>query len=443
MRKLHFTLLALVMALTLSACQALQPNAGGNGTLKASGTISARDVKIAPEIGGVVAEVTVEEGQMVQAGDVLFRLDNALLQAQRSQARAGVETARAAQRTAEAGRETAQAQYELALHAARLQEQPIRASAWITSPVKAFALPPWYFAKHEVIAAAQAEADAARKALEAEQASLDKLLAGTASGKVGAAEKRLLEAQAAYLAIQAVLNQANAAQDNAALQESARQLFAAAETELNAAQSDYTRLLSTTTAADMREARARGTVARARYETALDRLNQLLTGDQSWQVSAAEAGVQQARAAVDQAKAAFAQAEAALKTVEVQLDKTVVRAPTAGTITARNLEPGEAVAPGSTVLVIGQLEAVNLTVYVPEDRYGSVQLGQKVNVTVDSFSGQTFAGTVVHIADQAEFTPRNVQTVDGRRSTVYAVKVKLPNPDRKLKPGMPADVIFR
>jgi len=50
--------------------------------------------------------------------------------------------------------------------------------------------------------------------------------------------------------------------------------------------------------------------------------------------------------------------------------------------------------------------------------------------------------TVVHIADEAEFTPRNVQTVEGRRATVYAVKLDVPNPESKLKPGMPADVTF-
>jgi len=63
-------------------------------------------------------------------------------------------------------------------------------------------------------------------------------------------------------------------------------------------------------------------------------------------------------------------------------------------------------------------------------------------VTVDSHPGVVFAATVVHIADEAEFTPRNVQTVEGRRATVYAVKLDVPNPDGQLKPGMPADVTF-
>ena len=61
---------------------------------------------------------------------------------------------------------------------------------------------------------------------------------------------------------------------------------------------------------------------------------------------------------------------------------------------------------------------------------------------VDSYPGVAFTGTVVHIADQAEFTPRNVQTAEGRSTTVYAIKLDVPNPEGKLKPGMPADVSF-
>jgi HlyD family secretion protein len=69
-------------------------------------------------------------------------------------------------------------------------------------------------------------------------------------------------------------------------------------------------------------------------------------------------------------------------------------------------------------------------------------MGQQAEVTVDSFSGVTFAAEVIHIADQAEFTPRNVQTVEGRSSTVYAIKLKVTNSEGKLKIGMPADVVF-
>ncbi|MGB3906159.1 MAG: secretion protein HlyD, partial [Anaerolineae bacterium] len=60
-------------------------------------------------------------------------------------------------------------------------------------------------------------------------------------------------------------------------------------------------------------------------------------------------------------------------------------------------------------------------------------------VQVDSFPERSFDGDVVHIASRAEFTPKNVQTREERVSTVFAVKIQIPNPDHALKPGMPAD----
>ncbi|MBZ0301661.1 MAG: efflux RND transporter periplasmic adaptor subunit [Anaerolineae bacterium] len=119
-----------------------------------------------------------------------------------------------------------------------------------------------------------------------------------------------------------------------------------------------------------------------------------------------------------------------------------VTSPIEGTVLERLVEPGEITAPGNTLMVVADLSALTLTVYVPEDRYGQVFLGQTYAVKVDSFPDQTFSGTVRHIADHAEFTPRNVQTVEGRKSTVFAIKLALAPSRGRLKPGMPADVNF-
>ena len=98
--------------------------------------------------------------------------------------------------------------------------------------------------------------------------------------------------------------------------------------------------------------------------------------------------------------------------------------------------------PATTLLTLGELDRVTLTVYVPEDQLGQVNIGQKVAVHVDSFPGRTFEGSVVAIADQAEFTPRNVQTQKERVNTVFAVDVRIPNSDHALKPGLPADAVI-
>jgi HlyD family secretion protein len=108
----------------------------------------------------------------------------------------------------------------------------------------------------------------------------------------------------------------------------------------------------------------------------------------------------------------------------------------------RNAQPGSVLNAGATLLTLTRLDELTITVYVPEDRVGEVSLGQAAEVVVDSFTGVTFQATVIYISDQAEFTPRNVQTVAGRKNTVFAVKLTLKDTSGRLKPGMPADVTF-
>jgi HlyD family secretion protein len=108
----------------------------------------------------------------------------------------------------------------------------------------------------------------------------------------------------------------------------------------------------------------------------------------------------------------------------------------------RAIESGEMALPGAALLTIGETSQLYMTVYIPENRYGEITLGQAVRVRVDSFPDQTFTAKVTRIADRAEFTPRNVQTAESRATTVFAVKLAVDNAGGKLKTGMPADVFF-
>lgn len=119
-----------------------------------------------------------------------------------------------------------------------------------------------------------------------------------------------------------------------------------------------------------------------------------------------------------------------------------VRSSLDGVVLERLVEPEEMANPGSTVMVIAPLNALTVKVYLPEDRYGQVSLGESYPLTVDSFPNEIFYGTVSYISDKAEFTPRNVQTTDSRKTTVYAITLNLDPTGGKLKPGMPADVHF-
>lgn len=117
-----------------------------------------------------------------------------------------------------------------------------------------------------------------------------------------------------------------------------------------------------------------------------------------------------------------------------------IQSPLDGVVIYRSVEPGEFAAPGAPLLTVGDLDRLNVTVYVPEDRYGQILLGTTYPVSVDSYPSEVFTGTVTNIAARAEFTPRNVQTVDNRRTTVFAIRLALAPSGGKLKPGMPADV---
>jgi len=119
-----------------------------------------------------------------------------------------------------------------------------------------------------------------------------------------------------------------------------------------------------------------------------------------------------------------------------------ITAPIDGVVLERLVEPGEITSPGSVLLILSNIDALTLTVYVPEDRYGQIFLGQECEVFVDSYPGEAFPARVSLIASQAEFTPRNVQTSQGRKLTVFAIRLTLPPSGGRLKPGMPADVRF-
>jgi len=134
---------------------------------------------------------------------------------------------------------------------------------------------------------------------------------------------------------------------------------------------------------------------------------------------------------------------AGAKSSQASSSNEKIVSPLDGVVLEVLFQPGETATPGANLVVVSNLDALTLTVYVPEDRYGKIVLGQVYPVTADSFPGQTFNGTVGFISDQAEFTPRNVQTTDSRKATVFAIKLDLDPSGGLLKPGMPADVHFQ
>jgi len=113
-------------------------------------------------------------------------------------------------------------------------------------------------------------------------------------------------------------------------------------------------------------------------------------------------------------------------------------APSDGTITLKSVEAGELLAIGNNIVRITQMDPVKLVIYVAEPDLARLHVGQKATVTIDG-TERSFEGSIVFISPVAEFTPKNVQTKDERTKLVFAVKILIPNAQRILKPGMPAD----
>lgn len=414
-----------------------------NGALTASGSIESTIVNVAPEIAGRVVEVLAEEGQPVRADDPLLRLDDSLLQSEKQTAQSALDSANAAVHTAEVTLEAAQLQYDLTLSNALAQEKATRLAIWKDSKPAQFDQPVWYFSKEERIQAAQAEVDAKKVALDEALESLDDISQRAGSSDFLKVETNLVQMRLAFENAQAVFDATNGASDSQDLRDAAQIILDEAEIDLEDAQKDYDDALTTEGAIDVLEARAEVVIAREVHDRAMDNLRALQTGADSPQVQAAAKAVEQAQAAFEQAKTNVASAQSRLNQIDTQLKKITVYAPMGGVVVTRNVEPGEFVQPGTVAFAMANLNELTITVYVPEDQYGNIALGQEASVTVDSFPAETFDAVVIHIADQAEFTPRNVQTVEGRSSTVYAIKLKVTNTEGKLKIGMPADVEFK
>ena len=421
--------------------RSLQPT--DTGQLKASGTIESVTVNISPEMAGKVKEALVTEGQSVKTGDPLLSLDDSLLAAQRAVASAQVDSANAALNTAQAAYATAQQQYDMSLANALAAEKATRLSVWKDTKPTEFNLPVWYFSKEERVQAAQAEVDSASEALKDELQKLDDIQSRAGSSQFLQVEATLAQARLAFQNAQDVFDATNGASDSQDLRDAAQIVLDDAELALEDAQTEYNDALTTDGATDVLEARAHAVIAQEIYDNALDNLRALQTGADSQQVTVADKTLDQSKAALDQAQAAVKTAEANLALLDAQMKKITVFASMDGTILTRNVEPGEFIQPGAIALTMANLNDLTITVYVPEDQYGKISIGQKAAVTVDSFAGETFDAEVIHIADQAEFTPRNVQTVEGRSGTVYAIKLRVTDSEGKLKLGMPADVVFK
>jgi HlyD family secretion protein len=356
--------------------------------IEASGTIETTEVDVSFQVAGKVQERLVQEGDRVVRGQIVARLDLQPLQESLERARAQLEAAK------------------LALHQAQ------DSLSWSRRTV-------------------EEQERAARAAVESNQARYQEVKSGPRAQEILQVEAALAAAEATY-----------------------------AKTKLDVERARELVRKNVYSQAALDAAEAAFTGAKSQRESAQQALNLAREGSRKEEIESAEAQLRQARAALAQATSNWMQVkirekdlaaaearvqelQAAYNIVNINLEYGELRAPINGWVLQKNIEAGEVVNIGTPVVTLGNIEDLWMNVYVGEAAVGKLCLEDPVEIKVDAHPNQVFSGNIIFISQEAEFTPKNIQTKDERTKLVYRVKVSIRNKEQKLKPGMPADAVLQ
>ena len=169
-------------------------------------------------------------------------------------------------------------------------------------------------------------------------------------------------------------------------------------------------------------------LAKSQVNAATENLKKLKNYARPEEITQAEANVQKAVAAVDLLKK--------------NIRDCYVTSPINGFIVNKYVEVGETATMLTSLFEVSDLNPVKLDIYIPEEDLGKIKLGQKADVSTDTYKNKVYGGKVIYISPEAEFTPKNIQTKDERTKLVFKVKIQVSNPNFELKAGTPADAVI-
>jgi HlyD family secretion protein len=349
-----------------------------------SGNIELTEVNIAFKTAGRLIERTVDEGDSVKRGQVIARLDRDQLLAQRQREQAGLQSAES--QLAQAG---ASLDWEKANMAADLEQR------------------------------------------HADVASNDARLAELNNG---ARPQEKLQAKAAVDSAQSEYERAKRDWDrgqtlyknddiSTAQYDQYRNRFESAEAALKNAQESQALVLAGPRVEVI--AAAKGQAERARGGLKMAEANTIEVRRRQEQITTQHAEIARSRASI--------------ALIDSQLADTIVASPVDGVVLVKAADVGEVLAPGASILTVGDIDHPWLRGYVNETDLAKVKLGSIAKVKTDSYPGKTYNGRVTFIASEAEFTPKQIQTQQERVKLVYRIKIELDNPNHELKSNMPAD----
>lgn len=192
-------------------------------------------------------------------------------------------------------------------------------------------------------------------------------------------------------------------------------------------------------------AEANWKVAAAQQQTAQHKLDELQRGYRPEEIASAEARYHQVQAILEKIERGnrredVALAEAAFAYDQARYRERQVTSPASAIVEVLDVRPGDLVAPNTSVATLLERDQIYVRIYIPETEIGRVRIGEKAEVSVDSFPNQLFTGVVEQINQQAEFLPRNVQTREERVHQVFGIKLRIDDPSGRVLAGMAADV---
>lgn len=395
-----------------------QPVRTNQGRITAEGIIEPQQyAALAFQSGGEVAEILVQEGELVESGAILIRLDTADLDLAVTQAEARLRLAQANLAAAEAGLLAATAvleTVEIGIEAARVQLE-LAASTPLTVEIAIL---------ESQIAVANARINQAA-------GQRDVVLDGPTAAQIQAAEAELAAAIAARRPIQEAYSQIQRLEITGDQEERLRVQYNATVARVNAAEARVNELRAGPVAGNRQAAVAGVQVAIAQREAAQAELDLLLAGSKPEQITLAEIGIEQAEAvrdeallavsqaetAVTQASAAVTQAEIALASTQNARDRLILTAPFDGRIGRVDVEVGEVAAPNLPLLTLADSSSwLVKTTDLTELDVVALTAGQPSTVRVDAVPNESIAGTVTDIALVAGLT---------RGDVVYEVTIRL------------------
>jgi len=384
MKKIIFIVIVIVVAgaAGMLAYRSLRPEP--TNRILVSGNIELNQVDIAFKSAGRLIERTVNEGDAVQKGMVIARLDREQLLRQRE--------------TAEAALQTAQAMLAESQTALRWQRETHQADMQLRN------------------------AD-----LSAAESQLLQL-------KNGARPQEIQESKAAVAAAQSQYDQAKKDWDRA------QTLYK--NDDISTSQHDQFRTRFESADANLKQAKERAALVQEgpRSETIEGAAAQVARARASLRIGEAN-GIETKRREQDIVARLgdIERAKAQIALIDTQLADTIAVSPINGVVLVKAADVGEVLAPGTSVVTVGDIDHPWLRAYIREQDLGRIKLGDKVRVTTDSFPGKAYDGHISFISSDAEFTPKQIQTAEERVKLVYRIKIDVDNPRHELKSNMPAD----